>query len=124
MYKRFEELMASNHMTPADLCKATGIKSNTFSEWKKGKSVPKTDKLILICKALHTSVEYLWTGEDPEKFFSEPFQADPEFMQYVRRFWQLPDQYKEAVFKAIRHEERDYFESLEEQKKKESVSAS
>ena len=67
MYERFEQLLLEKGMKAADITKITGLKSTVFSEWKSGKSVPKTDKLILIAKALGTTVEYLVTGEETVK---------------------------------------------------------
>ena len=72
MYGRFEELLIQKNMKIADLTRNTGISSTVFSEWKKGKSVPKTDKLIIIAKALNTTVEYLYTGENPSQIHLSP----------------------------------------------------
>lgn len=64
MYEVFEMLLKQKGIKAADVCRATGIKSPVFSEWKKGKSRPNTDKMIKIAKFLDVSVEYLMTGEE------------------------------------------------------------
>lgn len=64
MYKIFEKLLKEKGLKAADVTRATGIKSPVFSEWKKGKSRPNTEKMIKIAKFLGVSVEYLTTGED------------------------------------------------------------
>ena len=61
-YKRFDALLKAENKRPSDITKETGIKSTVLTEWKSGKSQPKTDKLILIAHALNTTVEYLITG--------------------------------------------------------------
>ena len=65
MYERFVSLLEEKKLKPADVTKATGIKSTVFSEWKKGKSSPNADKLLKIARYLNTTVEYLMTGEEP-----------------------------------------------------------
>lgn len=45
MYEIFESLLKANKCRAVDVAKATGISQTVFSEWKKGKSNPKIDKL-------------------------------------------------------------------------------
>lgn len=45
MYSKFVELMRQRNLKFVDISKATGIPASTFSDWKKGKSKPKVDKL-------------------------------------------------------------------------------
>lgn len=66
MYEIFAELLEKKGLKAADVTRATGIKSPVFSEWKKGKSKPNTDKMIKIANFLGVSVEYLTTGEEKE----------------------------------------------------------
>ena len=49
-YRKFEELVRKNGVTAYAVSKATGIPSSTFSDWKKGKSKPKIEKLQKIAK--------------------------------------------------------------------------
>lgn len=48
MYEIFSKLLESQNLKAADVCRGTGLPSSLFSEWKKGKSTPKQDKLDLI----------------------------------------------------------------------------
>ena len=66
MYEIFAKLLNEKGLKPADVTRATGIKSPVFSEWKKGKSKPNTEKMIQIANFLGVSVEYLMTGEERE----------------------------------------------------------
>ena len=97
MYLIFEELLKSKGMTAADVTRITGISSTVFSEWKKGKSVPKTDKLILIAKALGTTVEYLMTGEKPEIPGFEP-----EHLELIELYSKLNEEQKSAILNMMR----------------------
>lgn len=66
MYEIFAALLEAKGLKAADVCRATGIKSPVFSEWKKGKSKPNTDKMLKIATFLEVSVEYLMTGKEAE----------------------------------------------------------
>lgn len=59
MYQNFEKILISKGLKAADVSKATGIAQSTLSDWKSGKSTPKTDKLIKIAAFLETTVEAL-----------------------------------------------------------------
>lgn len=48
MYAKYVELRDARGCKDSDVAKATGMPQATFSEWKKGKSIPKVDKLIKI----------------------------------------------------------------------------
>lgn len=64
MYEIFALLLEQRHLKAADVCKGTGLPSSLFSEWKRGKSTPKADKLKKIADFFEVSVEYLMTGEE------------------------------------------------------------
>ena len=97
MYEKFEELLGIKGYTAADVTRLTGISSTVFSEWKKGKSTPKTDKLILIAKCLGTTVEYLMTGEKPEIPGFEP-----EHLELIELYSKLKKEQKDAVLNLLR----------------------
>lgn len=61
-YKIFEELLKMNKTTVYRVAKDTGIAPSTLSDWKNGRSAPKTDKLKLIAEYFGVSLEYM-TGE-------------------------------------------------------------
>lgn len=66
MYSVFVELLKKNGKKAADVTRATGIPASTFSDWKKGKSSPKQEKLQKIADYFNVSLEYLMTGEEKE----------------------------------------------------------
>ena len=63
MYEIFESLLKDFGVRPIDVANETGISPTVFSEWKKGKSKPNTEKLLKIANYFGVSVEYLATGE-------------------------------------------------------------
>ncbi len=64
MYEVFARLLEQRNLKAADVCKGTGLPSSLFSEWKRGKSTPKADKMKKIADFFEISVEYLMTGEE------------------------------------------------------------
>ena len=77
MHDIFAKLLEERHLKAADVCRGTGLPSSLFSEWKRGKSTPKADKLKKIADFFEVSVEYLMTGDDPAKK-EETFNARDE----------------------------------------------
>ena len=67
MYNTFVKLLNQSKKRASDVSKATGIPSSTFSEWKKGKSTPKSDKLKKIADFFEVTVDYLIAGVDETK---------------------------------------------------------
>lgn len=60
---RVEHLMAMQHFTKAEIAQKIGIKAQNFQSWRNG-SMPSCQTAYLLAKELHTTVEYLVTGED------------------------------------------------------------
>lgn len=61
-YDLFYMLTLKNDVRPSDVSKETGISSTVFSEWKKGKSQPKIDKLAKIAEYFGVPLDY-FTGK-------------------------------------------------------------
>ncbi len=74
MFEIYEKLLNEKGVRTSQVCKATGIPQSTFSDWKKGKSSPKSDKLQKIADYFDVSIDYL-TGKSEYKNFYEEFQA-------------------------------------------------
>ena len=71
MYQRFAELLEKNKIKTIDVARATNISPTTFTDWKKGKSSPKQDKLQQIADYFGVSIEYLMTGQEREVRFTD-----------------------------------------------------
>lgn len=69
MYETFQELLNKRGLKPFDVSKATGISSSTLTDWKKGRSVPKQDKMQKIADFFGVSVDYLMTGEESNGYY-------------------------------------------------------
>ena len=86
MYEVFAKLLKEKGLKAADVTRATGIKSPVFSEWKKGKSKPNTEKMIKIANFLGVSVEYLTTGKEPE--INEEYYLNKETAQVAQEIFE------------------------------------
>ena len=58
-YQRVEKLVNDKGITFYVLAKELNFARSLFSDWKVGKSMPKTDKLIKIANYLGTTVDYI-----------------------------------------------------------------
>lgn len=66
MYEIFEKLLQAKGVSAYRVAKETGISTATLTQWKKGTSTPKQDKLQKIADYFGVSIEYLMTGEEKE----------------------------------------------------------
>lgn len=66
MYEIFAKLMELKGCSAYQVSKATGIAQSTLSDWKKGKTAPKIDKMQKIADYFAVPVEYLMTGKEKE----------------------------------------------------------
>ena len=84
MYEIYQRLLDEKGLKNADVARATGISNMTLSDWKRGKSVPKSDKMRKIAEYLNVSVYYLMTGKEME-FTAEMAEIDLELSQMKER---------------------------------------
>lgn len=58
MYEKYILLRDKRGIRDADVANATGIPASTFSDWKKGRSEPKIEKLVKIAKFFEVPLSY------------------------------------------------------------------
>lgn len=58
MYKKFERLLIERNLTPYKVSLATGIAQSSLSDWKRGVSKPKVDKLQILADYFGVPLEY------------------------------------------------------------------
>ena len=58
MYEIFEQLLQKYGVSAYKVSKATGVTQSTLSDWKRGRSKPKFDKLLILAKYFGVPVEY------------------------------------------------------------------
>lgn len=62
-YRNFEALLKAENTTVYRVSKETGIPASTFSDWKTGRSTPKTEKLKKIANYFGVTIEELLDGD-------------------------------------------------------------
>lgn len=82
MYERYVELLKEKGVKNIDVSRATGIVASTFSDWKKGKSSPKYDKIQKI--ADYFGVEPDWLSGKSE------FKTKKEMLQHFDDITDIP----------------------------------
>lgn len=68
MYEVFSYLLQLNGVTAYKVSKDTGITQSTLSDWKRGRSTPKSENMKKIADYFGVTVDYLMTGNNEEKF--------------------------------------------------------
>ena len=62
-YQSFERLLKLHNTTVYRVAKATGIPNSTFTDWKNGRSSPKSDKLVKIADYFGVSLDGVFGRE-------------------------------------------------------------
>ena len=107
MYEIYQILLDEKGLKNADVARATGISNMTLSDWKRGKSVPKSDKMRKIAEYLNVSVDYLMTGKDGV-FTKEMAETDAkllfmnkEIKEYALKLNNLPKEKQKIIMDLI-----------------------
>lgn len=108
MYEIYLELKKKKGVTDADVSKATHIAASTFSDWKKGRSKPKQEKLQKIADYFGVSVEYLTTGKKQTDYY----YLNDDARDLAQFLFENPD-YK-VLFDASRKVKREDLEFVKE----------
>lgn len=66
MYEVFEQLLQKNGISAYLVSKETGVTQTALSNWKSGRSTPKTENMKKLADYFGVSVDYLMTGEEKE----------------------------------------------------------
>lgn len=104
MYEKFVELVQNAGIKVSDVAKGTGISAVVFSEWKKGKSTPKLDKLQKIAAFFSVPVTY-FTGENS----SGAIYLDDETKELLDVLRQRPEM--RTLFKVSKNASKDDIET-------------
>lgn len=64
MYEIFEQLLQKYGISAYKVSKDTGITQSTLSDWKRGRSTPKSENMKKIADYFGVSIDYLMTGKE------------------------------------------------------------
>lgn len=76
MYEIFEQLCQKHNLTSYKVSKMANVTQTALSNWKNGKSEPSAKTLQKLADFFNVSVDYLLTGEEPNKETSNLTRRD------------------------------------------------
>lgn len=62
--ERIFELLEAQHMSQKEFAERTGIAQSTISDWKRKKTNPVSEKILIICKVLDVTPYELLSGAE------------------------------------------------------------
>ena len=77
-YLAFSKLLNERGVTAYKVSKETGVTQSTLSDWKRGRSTPKTDNMKKIADYFGVSIDYLMTGKNPTTRIPLPKKTTPK----------------------------------------------
>ena len=89
---RIFELLRARNMSQKEFAQKTGIAESSISDWKKKRTNPSSDKILIICEVLGVTPYELLSGVEKEKYTQLDYvivdkkSADYEFLEFMRSF--------------------------------------
>lgn len=65
-------------LKPAELCRLTGIKPNTYSQWENGKGRPNLDEAMRLCDTLGYTLDWIYLGDPSGLTFNLSNKLGPD----------------------------------------------
>ena len=105
-YARFSNELQKKNITPYKVYKDTGIATATLSDWKKGISMPKKDKIDAISEYLGVKSDYLIYGaerniSEDDAMLDVRISEDKELKEAIKKYYSLDDRKKKHVIELI-----------------------
>lgn len=94
MYEKFSKLLQDYGVSAYKVSKETGISQSVFSEWKRGKSQPKLDKLQKIADFFNVPITYFTENSDEGikiEAHNEPIYLDDETRDIIDELRTRPE---------------------------------
>lgn len=111
MYEHYQKLLDEKCLKNADVSRATGISNMTLSDWKHGKTKPKTETMQKLADYLNVSVDYLVNGKEADinsEFSPEQAELDVKISQDIelknalKKYFSLSDEKKKHIIEMIK----------------------
>lgn len=99
MYEYYQKLLDEKGLKNADVARATGISNMTLSDWKRGKSEPKTKNMQKIADFLGTTVDYFTTGKETAP---DSAQSD-DYVELISLYSKLSEDSQKAIMQILRN---------------------
>ena len=106
MYERYKKLLDEKGLKNSDVSRGANVSNMTLSDWKNGKTVPKTSTIKKIAEFLDVSVDYLTCGKEVNnkemaRIDIELSKQDIETKNYMLKFAKLELEKKKQIMSLI-----------------------
>ena len=106
MYERYKKLLDEKGLKNSDVSRGANVSNMTLSDWKNGKTVPKTSTIKKIAEFLDVSVDYLTCGKEIDnkemaRIDIELAKQDIETKNYMLKFAKLEIEKKKQIMSLI-----------------------
>lgn len=106
MYERYKKLLDEKGLKNSDVSRGANVSNMTLSDWKNGKTVPKTSTIKKIAEFLDVSVDYLTCGKEIDnkelaRIDVELSKQDMETKNYMLKFAKLELEKKKQIMSLI-----------------------
>lgn len=106
MYERYKKLLDEKGLKNSDVSRGANVSNMTLSDWKNGKTVPKTSTIKKIAEFLDVSVDYLTCGKEIDnkemaRIDIELAKQDIETKNYMLKFAKLESEKKKQIMSLI-----------------------
>ena len=106
MYERYKKLLDEKGLKNSDVSRGANVSNMTLSDWKNGKTVPKTSTMKKIAEFLDVSVDYLTCGKEVNnkemaRIDIELSKQDVETKNYMLKFAKLELEKKKQIMSLI-----------------------
>ena len=106
MYERYKKLLDEKGLKNSDVSRGANVSNMTLSDWKNGKTVPKTSTIKKIAEFLDVSVDYLTCGKEVDnkemaRIDIELSKQDIETKNYMLKFAKLELEKKKQIMSLI-----------------------
>ena len=106
MYERYKKLLDEKGLKNSDVSRGANVSNMTLSDWKNGKTIPKTSTMKKIAEFLDVSVDYLTCGKEVNnkemaRIDIELAKQDIETKNYMLKFAKLEPEKKKQIMSLI-----------------------
>ena len=119
-YKIFE-LMRERGISQKELSKRTGIPTSTISDWKQKGTVPSSDKIIAICKALNVRVDEVFEQIEKDETNQRVITKQDDLWEFVCEYDEMEPAKKKRLLSymmALLKVERDKNDGVSSEEKR------
>ena len=108
MYEIYELLLEEHGVTTADVCRVTGLKESSISNWKRRNTKCSARTAEILCKFFDVPIDYLMTGKRKNRGSHKKASAiiwditrDRLLLEAIDVYFTLPENKKKHVLDTI-----------------------